>query len=303
MPYEASTTAPYCLPPLDTFSPASFDVPRFACDTHAHVIAADAQTYPVVGSRSYTPLPCPEDRYLSMLDATGMERGVLVQISVYGTDNRYMLEVLRRNPTRLRGIGVASPDVSERELTEMHDAGVRGLRLNVLFGGGIGFDAMETLAAKIQDMGWHLQLLLDARQLPDLMPRLQRLRLPVVVDHMGHMPVELGTKHSGFQALKHLLVNHGWWTKLSGAYRISEAPAPYSNVTEWAQELIDAAPDRLVWGSDWPHVAVSPMPDVGQLRNLLATWIPNAELRRKVLVSNPQRLYDFPMPDDSRSTS
>nr|WP_316684349.1 amidohydrolase family protein [Ralstonia sp. LMG 32967] len=269
-------------------------MPRFACDTHAHVVSSDASAYPMVPNRSYTPVPCPEADYLTMLDATGMERGVLVQISVYGTDNRYMLEVLRRHPERLRGIGVVSPDVSERELVEMHDAGVRGLRLNVLYGGGVGFDAMETLAAKIKDMGWHLQLLVDARQFPELMPRLQKLTLPVVVDHMGHMPVELGTRHTGFQALKHLLTDHGWWTKLSGAYRISAEPAPHTNVTEWAQELIEAAPDRLVWGSDWPHVAVRPMPDTGQLRNLLATWIPDAALRHKILVTNPERLYDFP---------
>ncbi|SOY93357.1 Amidohydrolase family protein [Cupriavidus taiwanensis] len=299
MSYQATSAAPYCLQPSKAFAPPAFEVPHFSCDAHAHVVASDSSAYPLVDSRSYTPAPCPEEDYLVMLDATGMERGVLVQISVYGTDNRYMLEVLRRNPSRLRGIGVVARDVTEKELTEMHEAGVRGLRLNVLYGGGVGFDAMETLAAKIEDMGWHLQLLLDARQLPELMPRLQKLRLPVVVDHMGHMPVELGTRHPGFQALKHLLADHGWWTKLSGAYRISNEVSPYPNVTEWAQELIEAAPERLVWGSDWPHVAVSTMPDAGQLRNLLSTWIPDPELRRSVLVSNPERLYGFPASDDS----
>lgn len=299
MTYQATATAPYCLPPTRDPEAATFDIPRLACDAHAHVVSADAAAYPVVLNRSYTPVPCTEADYLAMLDATEMDRGVLVQISVYGTDNRYMLEVLRRHPNRLRGIGVVDPSVSDRELADMHDAGVRGLRLNVLFGGGVGFDAMETLAAKIEDMGWHLQLLVDARQLPELMPRLQKLTLPVVVDHMGHMPVELGSRDAGFQALKHLLTDHGWWTKLSGAYRISNQPAPYANVTEWAQELIEAAPDCLVWGSDWPHVAVQPMPDAGQLRNLLATWIPDAALRHKVLVTNPERLYGFPATSSS----
>ena len=246
-------------------------------------------------------MPATEDDYLAMLDGTGMDRGVLVQISVYGTDNRYMLEVLRRHPGRLRGIGVVSPDVSERELTTMHEAGVRGLRLNVLYGGGVGLDAADTLAAKIADMGWHLQLLLDARHLPELMPRLKKLAVPIVVDHMGHMPVALGTRDSGFQALQHLLRDHGWWTKLSGAYRISEMPAPYDDVTPWAQALVEAAPDRLVWGSDWPHVAVAPMPDAGQLRNLLATWVPDAAQRRKILVDNPARLYDFPKTEGNAS--
>lgn len=282
-----------CLTPPKTFQTPSFEVPRNACDTHAHVVAADESAYPLVANRSYTPVPAPESDYLAMLDATGMERGVLVQISVYGTDNRYMLEVLRRHPHRLRGIGVVSPDVSDRELTEMHEAGVRGLRLNVLYGGGIGLDAAQTLAEKIAGMGWHLQLLLDAQHLPEIMPRLQKLTVPIVVDHMGHMPVALGTHHPGFQALQHLLRDHGWWTKLSGAYRISELSAPYDNVTPWAQALVEAAPDRVVWGSDWPHVAVDPMPDAGALRNLLATWVPDLQQRHRILVDNPSRLYDF----------
>ena len=111
----------------------------------------------------------------------------------------------------------------------------------------------------------------------------------------GHMPVALGMRDSGFQALEHLLREHGWWSKLSGAYRISELAAPHDDVVPWAQALVQAAPDRLVWGSDWPHVAVTPMPDAGELRNLLATWVPDAALRHKILVDNPARLYDFPV--------
>lgn len=282
-----------CLTPPRAFAPPTFALPRGACDTHAHVVAADFSAYPLVPNRSYTPVPATEADYLAMLDATGMDRGVLVQISVYGTDNRYMLEVLRRHPQRLRGIGVVAPEVSERELGAMHEAGVRGLRLNVLYGGGVGLDAADLLAAKIADLGWHLQLLLDARHLPDLMPRLVRLPVPIVVDHMGHMPAVDGVGAPGFQTLLHLLRDHGWWTKLSGAYRISDQPAPYAEVAPWAQALIAAAPDRLVWGSDWPHVAVAPMPDAGTLRNLLASWGADAALRQRILVDNPARLYDF----------
>lgn len=292
--YSETADAPRCLAPLGNVAPPAFEIPPYACDTHAHVVSDDPDAYPVVASRSYTPVPSPESAYLGMLDATGMTRGVLVQISVYGTDNRYMLEVLGRHRDRLRGIAVAAPDVSERELAAMHDAGVRGLRLNVLFGGGVSLDAMETLAAKVGPMGWHLQLLLDARQLPELMPRVRKLTLPVVVDHMGHMPVALGMSHPGFQALRHLMADHGWWTKLSGAYRISEQRPDFDDVTPWAQALIEAAPDRVVWGSDWPHVAIAHMPDTGHLRNLLARWAPDAAMRHRILVTNPQRLYGFP---------
>ena len=287
---------PHCLAPLPLgeHEPPAFDIPAGAVDTHAHVVAGDAGIYPMVPERTYTPPPATEQMYLDMLRSQGMSRGVLVQISVYGTDNRYMLEVLRRHPDQLRGIGVVGPDVTDRELQNMHAVGVRGLRLNVLFGGGIGFDAMETLAHRTKDMGWHMQFLMDARQLPELLPRMRKLPVPGVVDHMGHMPVAEGLQSAGFQALRHMLVDHGWWAKLSGAYRISTRFDAYEDVTPWARALIEAAPDRVVWGSDWPHVHISPMVDTGRLRNQLAAWAPKPELRRRILVSNPQRLYDFP---------
>lgn len=289
---------PFCLPPLDTnlHEAAAFALPPGACDTHAHVVAADPVAYPMVPERSYTPHPATEQDYLGMLAHNGIARGVLVQISVYGTDNRYMLEVLRRHPDRLRGIGVVAPDVSDGELEAMHAAGVRGLRINVLFGGGIGFDAMESLAHRIKDLGWHMQFLMDARQLPELLPRMRRLPVAGVVDHMGHMPVAEGLRSPGFQALLHLVQDHGWWVKLSGAYRIGRQSDGLAGVVPWAQALYAAAPDRMVWGSDWPHVHISPMVDTGRLRNQLAAWLPEAEARRRVLVDNPQRLYGFPAP-------
>lgn len=282
----------HCLAPLDSVEPAAFDIPPGACDTHAHVVAA-GPGYPMVAERSYTPPAAPEEKYLAMLAATGMQRGVLVQISVYGADNRYMLEVLKRHPRRLRGIAVVRADISDRELRDMHEAGVRGLRLNVLFGGGTGFDAMEKLAQRVADMGWHMQFLMDARQLPELMPRMRKLPVPGVVDHMGHMPVALGTTHAGLQALQSLVRDHGWWVKLSGAYRISDDFQQYRDVVPWARALVDAAPDRMVWGSDWPHVSIPRMPDTGTLRNQLAQWVPDPALRARILVDNPARLYDF----------
>lgn len=288
----ANSAHTLCLAPLDSTQAASFPIPDGACDTHAHVVAAGPQ-YPMVAERSYTPPPAPEEKYLAMLAATGMQRGVLVQISVYGDDNRYMLEVLKRHPRQLRGVGVVRADVSDRQLRDMHEAGVRGLRLNVLFGGGTGFDSMEKLAPRIADMGWHMQFLMDARHLPEMMPRMRKLPVPGVVDHMGHMPVSLGTSHPGFQALQHLVRDQGWWVKLSGAYRISEDFPQFSDVVPWAQALVATAPERMLWGSDWPHVSVTRMPDTGALRNQLALWAPDPAIRARILVDNPARLYDF----------
>jgi predicted TIM-barrel fold metal-dependent hydrolase len=292
-PPSATDGSPYCLAPLPDIAPPAFSVPPGACDTHAHIISADPR-FPMVADRSYTPPPAPEEKYLSMLAVNGMSRGVVVQVSIYGTDNRVMLESLRRHPGRLRGVAVVGDGVSDRELRDMHDAGVRGIRFNVLFGGGVSLDVMESLAPRIAPLGWHMQFLLDARDLPELMPRMRRLPVPGVIDHMGHMPVALGMSHPGFQALLALVRDHGWWAKLSGAYRISDDFPAYRDVVPWAQALIAAAPDRMVWGSDWPHVAIPRMPNTGVLRDQLALWAPDAATRDRILVDNPARLYDFP---------
>jgi predicted TIM-barrel fold metal-dependent hydrolase len=292
-PQDDLPTAPHCLAPSAEVAPATFEMPAGACDTHAHVISESA-AYPMVASRIYTPPPAPEANYLAMLAATGCSRGVLVQISVYGTDNRYMLEVLGRHPN-LRGVAVVGPEVSDRELEALHAAGVRGLRINVSFpGGGLSFDAMELLARRIAPMGWHMQFLCDGRDLPELYPRMAKLPCPGVIDHMGHMPAALGLQHPAFRAMFELVQGCGWWVKLSGAYRLSEDYDGFKEVTPVAQALIAAAPDRMVWGSDWPHVAMARMPDTGALRNLLKDWAPDAAVRNRILVDNPARLYGFP---------
>ena len=288
--------APLCPAPSPDVAQATFAMPAGACDTHAHVISPSL-AYPMAPTRSYTPPAAPEEAYLAQLAATGCTRGVLVQISVYGTDNRYLLEVLARHPDRLRGVAVATPEITDRELEALHANGIRGLRINVSFpGAGLGFDAMEVLARRIAPLGWHLQFLADGRDLPELLPRMRRLPCPGVLDHMGHMPAAQGTAHHAFLAMRELVVAHGWWVKLSGAYRLSDDYDGFKDVTPIAQALIEAAPDRMVWGSDWPHVAVARMPDTGKLRNLLPAWAPDPEVRKRILVANPARLYGFPDP-------
>jgi len=195
--------------------PPGFAVPAHACDTHAHVIGP-ADRFPMVANRSYTPPPAPELAYLGMLDSLGMARGVLVQISVYGTDNRCMVESLKAHPDRLRGVAVVAPDVGDADLAALHAAGVRGIRFNVLFGGGVAIDEMERLAARVAPLGWHIQLLIDARNLPELGPRIIKLPVEVVIDHMGHMPVSAGVAHPGFQWMLRLLGDGKAWTSCRG---------------------------------------------------------------------------------------
>lgn len=272
--------------------PTRFRVPQGAVDTHAHVIGAPPD-YPYVAGRSYTPPPAPAAAYLAMLDATCMTHGVLVQVSVHGTDNRLMRETLAANRARLRGIAVAPPDLPARDWRAMAETGVVGLRINTLFGGGVGFDTLDRYEAICAEHGWHLQFLTDVRKLGKLAARLGRLRVPFVIDHMGHFPVAEDGDRRGFDTMLGLM-RDGGWVKLSGAYRLAAAP-PYAETTELARALVEAAPDRCVWGSDWPHVANwAHMPNVGDLLDLLADWAPDAAVRDRILAANARLLYGFP---------
>lgn len=272
--------------------PTRFTVPAGAVDTHAHVIGLPP-AYPFVAARSYTPPQAAAGSYLAMLDATGMTHGVLIQVSVHGTDNRLMVETLRAHPWRLRGIAVVPLGLPETELASLKEAGVVGLRLNVLYGGGVGFEAVEAYGALCREMGWHLQFLIDARSLPPLAGRLSRLPVPFCIDHMGHFPTSCGVGDEGFRTLVSL-VRDGAWVKLSGAYRNSVAGPPYADTVPFARALHQAAPERCVWGSDWPHVAHwGPMMNVRDLLDLLAEWVPDEADRHRVLVENPARLYGF----------
>ena len=283
---------PLCPSPQDRQrGPTGWSVPPGAVDCHAHVIGKPPQ-FPFVESRSYTPEEATEAAYLDMLDATGMTYGVLVQVSVHGNDNRLLCETLRNNRSRLRGIAVMPLGLPSHQYAAAKADGVVGLRLNVLYGGGIGFDQLENYAALAKEMGWHLQFLLDARQLPQMADRISRLQVPFVVDHMGHFPAELGVSSPGFQTLL-ALVRDGGWVKLSGAYRLDEY-MPYEATVPLARALLSAAPARCVWGSDWPHVAHwKPMMGVGDLLDVLASWVDSTETLRRVLVSNPKQLYGF----------
>ncbi|PZR94886.1 MAG: GntR family transcriptional regulator [Stutzerimonas stutzeri] len=289
-----SGRAPACPgPDPNPRGPTRFHVPAGAVDTHAHVIG-EPPAHPFVAERSYTPPAATAESYLRMLDAAGITRGVLVQVSVHGRDNRLMVETLQSDPRRLRGIAVVGPDTTDGELEYLASAGVRGCRFNVLFGGGTSLDDLERLSARVSGLGWHVQLLVDARALPELGPRLLKLPVEVVFDHMGHVPARAGTNHPGFLWLQRLLKEERAWVKLSGAYRVTTSGAPYHDTIPFAQALIEAAPDRCVWGSDWPHVAVwEPMPNVGDLLDLLPLWAPDESVRHDILVRNPERLYGF----------
>jgi predicted TIM-barrel fold metal-dependent hydrolase len=296
MPTPDSNSEPRACPAPQPVQRATtrFIVPPGAVDTHAHVIGLPPE-YPFVASRSYTPPAASAADYLAMLDATAMTYGVLTQVSVHGTDNRLLVETLQANRQRLRGIAVIPLGCPDNEKAALKEAGVVGLRINVLYGGGVGFAQLEDYAALCREMGWHLQFLIDAGDLPALASRFAKLPVPFLIDHMGHFPTTRGTADTGFQALLSL-VRDGGWVRLSGAYRTStEGGPPYSDTIPFARLLAEAAPERCVWGSDWPHVANwDAMMGVSDLLDLLADWVPDDTLRQRILVDNPQRLFGFP---------
>jgi 2-pyrone-4,6-dicarboxylate lactonase len=267
-------------------APRRVTVPPGAVDTHAHIVGQQQ-----VPERSYTAPPASVGDYLRMLDATRMTYGVLVQVSVHGTDNSLLLEALRANPSRLRGVAVAPADLSDRALGELKDAGVVGLRLNTVTGGGVGLDQLERLEPVCAELGWHLQFLSSPRALATVAPRLSRLAVPYVLDHLCDPDVTAGTDSPEWQLVLKLVAD-GAWVKLSGAHRLSDPP--YADVIPFARSLVETAPDRCVYGSDWPHTGFwGSMPNVGDLVDLLADWVPDPATQDAVLADNAQRLYGF----------
>jgi predicted TIM-barrel fold metal-dependent hydrolase len=282
-----------CLGPDSAPRAPGFAMPRGACDCHAHVIGPP-EIYPYVPERSYTPPTASLESYRSLHRVLGIDRAVIVQPSVHGTDNQVTLEAIAGYGPNARGVAVVDATVDDRTLVRLNDGGIRGLRLNVLFGGGVGMHALEPLAERIADMGWHIQLLLDASDMVDLAPRLRRLPVPAVVDHMGHMKVANGIDHPGFQTLIDLVRDGVCWIKLSGNYRISAEEPPYLDAIPFAHALIEAGPERMVWGTDWPHPALNDfMPNDGDLLDALDAYAPDADLKRAILVDNPAQLYGF----------
>ena len=272
--------------------------PAGAWDCHCHVFGPAAR-FPYAEPRSYTPEDAPLEAYLALLDRLGFAHGVLVQPSAYGRDNRAMLDALQRAPQRLRGVAVGGAELTPSVLRAWHAAGVRGLRANEFrrdgkpyYQNGVRLAEIEPLLPVMAELGWHLQLWVDARDLPELAPSLARVPVPVVVDHMGRMEHRHGTAHPGFQALVRGVAAGRLWTKLSGTYRLGATPPDYAEARPFHEALVAANPRQLVWGSDWPHPRPEgPVPDAARLLAVFLDWTRDPGLRQAILVDNPSRLY------------
>jgi predicted TIM-barrel fold metal-dependent hydrolase len=304
VPAIQSAIASSCCKPRDAFTPPGYALPALACDSHAHVFGP-FQRFPLDENRSYTPEENSIERFRWHLSRLGLQRGGLVTASAYGLNNSILLDALGRYPDQLRGVAVADRHTSIATLIAWKETGVRGLRFNLysisgqkIYRNGVGLEALEALAPGMREAGMHAQIWVHAPDLVELEPRFRALRVPVVIDHMGRMNVSYGADNPGFLRLCAMLADGVAWTKLSGADRNTGGQPGYRDIDGFAARLIAANPERLVWGSDWPHINYfkdSDVPDDGILLQALKRWLPDGTRRNAVLADNPATLYGFPM--------
>jgi 2-pyrone-4,6-dicarboxylate lactonase len=277
-----------------TLARPQFDVPAGACDTHVHVFGPQ-ERYPHVPEPHYTLPDGNLPQLESALGALGVERFVIVQPSFYGTDNRCMLDALDVAGARARGVAMVEDGVSHEELAAMHARGVRALRLDLFLRSSLPTAQLhrfiERSIERTRALGWHVQFYTPGWVVRDLIPFLPELEADFVIDHMGYMLESDGLTRADFDRLLRAVHDGRGWFKLSGPYRLAK-DGNYARLRPLAEAIVEAVPERVIWGSDWPHIPEGGR-DTGELLNLLADWIPDAGARRKILVDNPARLFGF----------
>ena len=286
----------------------NFDVPAGACDCHTH-IHGDVKTYPMFAGRTYTPEEALPEEMAQLHKALRMQRVVIVTPSIYGTDNAATLYGMKARGNDARGVAVIGDKTTESELDAMGKAGVRGIRLNLATGGtndpSVGRQRLQAAIERMKARNLHIQMYTNLAMISAIKDIVLASRLPVVIDHFGGAQAKKGIEQPGFADLLELVRAGKAYVKISAAYRSSTQEPDYADVTPLAKALIAANPDRIVWGTDWPHphgsrpgykpTDISPFfpIDDGRLLNQLPMWAPDAGVRRKILVENPVRLYGF----------
>ena len=285
-------------PPYIPFHPnpskPRFKVPPGAVDAHCHVFGP-ASRFPYAPERKYTPVDAPKEKLFELRDHLGFDKNVIVQASCHGKDNAALIDALVNSNDRAKGIAVVGEDVTSRELKAMDEAGVRGVRFNFVKR-LVDFtprDVLESIATRIADLGWHIVVYFEMPDLPELESFFTGLPTLVVVDHMGRPDLKKGLEHPEFQRYLRLLETHpNIWCKVSGPERLTVAGAPYDDVVPFARMLVERFPDRVLWGTDWPHPNMPvEAPDDGVLVDVIPQIARTPELQQALLVDNPMRLY------------
>ena len=288
-----------------TQTPVSLDVPKGACDCHVHIFGPD-EKFPLSPDRKYTPGAASIADLDALHRALHIDRVVVVHPSPYGVDNACTVDAVRRMGDRARGVAVIDDKTIDAELDAMHDAGIRGVRVNLESAGendpAKAAQQLQTASARVARRGWHVQTYTNLGVLMPLVKAIEQMPTPLVVDHFGLAQAKLGTGQPGFAELLSLLRGGKIYVKISAAYRISDIPG-HADAAPMARAIIDTNPDRVVWGTDWPHpggtrrdpAEVEPFRaiDNGAAVNRLASWTRDSATLRKILVDNPARLYQF----------
>jgi 2-pyrone-4,6-dicarboxylate lactonase len=275
--------------------------PPGSWDTHAHIFGP-SDKFPYTEGRGYTPPDAPVENFIALLDRLGMARGMAVQGNAHGYDNRVLLDALTRFPDRLRGVAITDTRIAPSTLRDWHALGMRGLRFHLFsdagkpgYVRGVGLEVFEVFRKTMAELGWVMQIFCDWRLMESLSPTLREVsrQMPVIIDHMLHMPAERGIGDPNFQALLRLVGDGDVHVKVSAPYRMSAQFPDYENARPFHDALVAANPERLMWGSDWPHpsTAAEVMPDDGHLLDLFMEWTPREATRRRILVETPERLF------------
>jgi predicted TIM-barrel fold metal-dependent hydrolase len=286
-----------CLPPDPHPTRPQQALPPLACDAHCHVFGP-ADRFPYAPDRSYTPPDAPYEHLVALHDFLGIARGVIVQASCHGTDNTAMLDAIARGGGRYRGVAIVDDGIDDKGLEALDRGGVRGVRFNFVqhLGGRPDMGVFWRVLDKVAGMGWHVVLHLDANDIVELNDDvLARIRVPFVIDHMGRVQAATGLEQEPFRLLLALMRDNPLaWVKVCGAERVSVGKRPFDDAIPFAAALIQAAPDRVLWGTDFPHPNISKdMPNDGGLIDLMFRFCPDETSRKRLLVENPARLYDF----------
>ena len=284
-----------CQAPDPNTKKPGINMPPGACDAHCHVFGP-GHVFPYHPERSYTPPDAPKENLKLLHDKLGLERAVIVQATCHGNDNTAVLDAIASSPDSYKGIAMVDNTITENELEALDAGGVRGSRFSFArhLAGPPDFNSVHHITQKYAPLGWHAVLYLEAEDIVANANELVKFPVPVVIDHMARVDVMDGVKQKAFQLLLDLVRNEDFWVKISGAERLSKTLYPFDDIVPFARALIEAAPDRIIWGTDWPHPnIIGQMPNDGDLVDMLARYAPNEETRNLIMVQNPARLYGF----------
>ena len=286
----------YCQGPDPKTKSPNFVVPPKACDAHCHVFGP-AKRFPFSPDRSYTPPDASFENMQGLQKVLGIERAVIVQATCHGTDNTAALDAIARSNGRYRGVAIVDDSFSDEDFNTLNEGGIRGIRFSFArhIGNAPDFTTVRRITERVTPFGWHVVIYMEAPDIIEHAQTLADLPLPVVIDHMGRVKTEGGIDQEPFQLLLGLLKKKkDFWVKICGAERISTQGKPFHDAIPFAQACIAAAPDRVLWGTDWPHPNIDGyMPNDGDLLDLLSLHAPDEKIRRRILVDNPARLYGF----------